>query len=104
MASAWGSRVRKLPSQPRRKLSAALKTVGVLKGSSDPSRALSRRFAVGAIGADVVTGDAGARPVTRQARIRKEALAKSELPGVGVRRRRYRRYRLLRGRICEAGI
>src|SRR5215469_17842381 len=44
LASACASSVRNLPSQPRRKLSAALKTVGVLKGTSDPSRALSRRF------------------------------------------------------------
>src|SRR4051812_35160836 len=38
------SAVRSFPSQPNRKLSAALKTVSVLNGSSEPSRPMSRRL------------------------------------------------------------
>src|SRR4051812_47672461 len=38
------SAVRYFPSQPNRKLSAALKTVSVLSGSSEPSKPMSRRL------------------------------------------------------------
>src|SRR4051812_49612230 len=38
------SAVRYFPSQPNRKLSAALKTVSVLSGSSEPSNPMSRRL------------------------------------------------------------
>ena len=41
-ASVWDSNVRYFPSQPRRKLSAALNTVVVLKLSATPSGAVSR--------------------------------------------------------------
>src|SRR3981189_2606640 len=43
-ALASDSRVRSFPSQPKRKLSAALNTVGVFSGMLDPSRPTSWLF------------------------------------------------------------
>ena len=60
---------------------------------------------VGAIGVDVMTGYAGARPVTGQARICKQVFSYSELQRVSGGRQRYRSNRLLfGGRLWTEGL